>query len=522
MPMPPPLIRDGDVEFTVGRAVLPRLTVPTVQVHRLAVVPGAPVRGFLADALVVGVGAGAAVLVAAPAARVLLRAVALAAVGPFARTGVNPLRAPLPRAIAGASAGALAGARAGARAAEARTGSLLVVLLRRRDGPRRRGGPVLGQVLGRRERVRGPLAIPVQHVGQIGVDLDVLPRARVVREPPPLDEHPGLRVRSRVGTAASGVGLRVRSGVCPAAASSSSGPAVAGPTASGAVAPRPSRVGRGDAGAGVGVGRGSRAARRERGALAPAAGTRVGHATAGAAVGASSSSSSSAAASSSSATAAATAASAASSSAAAAALVHGDDALRSRPVLVHEHERPAAVLQQVLAERGGRELIEQVLLDPRAVHVRLLLPLDEVLEAAGQGREGGRGRTRAEHRLHLFPAFDVVLERSLVVPAGGSRGGWRTFPRVFAHRDVVPDDAASREEYAPVRGAEDPRVAGDPDGFLRRVRRRHHRQPAGSPHRGRRRRGNREAVLHHHGSLLIRRLLIRMYIRLVRLANPAL
>ena len=166
-------------------------------------------------------------------------------------------------------------------------------------------------------------------------------------------------------------------------------------------------------------------------------------------------------------------------------------------------------------------MIEQVLLDPRAVHVRLLLPLDEVLEAAGQGRQGGRGRTRAEHRLHLFPAFDVVLERRLVVPAGGSRGGWRTFPRVFAHRDVVPDDAASREEYAPVRGAEDPRVAGDPHRFLRRVRRRHHRQPAGSPHRGRRRRGNREAVLHLHGSLLIRRLLIRV-IRLVRLANPAL
>ena len=284
MPMPPPLIRDGDVEFTVGRAVLPRLTVPTVQVHRLAVVPGAPVRGFLADALVVGVGAGAAVLVAAPAARVLLRAVALAAVGPFARTGVNPLRAPLPRAIAGASAGTLAGARAGARAAEPRTRSLLVVLLRRGDGPRRGGGSVLGQVLGRRERFRGPLAEPVQYVGQVGVDLDVLPRARVVREPPPLDEHPGLRVRSRVGAAASRVGLRVRSGVGPAAASSSSGPAVAGPTASGAVAPRPSRVGRGDAGAVAGVGRGSRAARRERGALAPAAGTRVGHATAGAAV----------------------------------------------------------------------------------------------------------------------------------------------------------------------------------------------------------------------------------------------
>ena len=158
-------------------------------------------------------------------------------------------------------------------------------------------------------------------------------------------------------------------------------------------------------------------------------------------------------------------------------------------------------------------MIEQVLLDPRAVHVRLLPPLDEVLEAAPQGREGRRGRTRAEHRLHLFPAADVVLERRLVVPAGGSRGGGRTFPRV-PHRDVVPDDAASREEYAPVRGAEDPRVAGDPDGFLRRVRRRHQRQPAGSPHRRRRRRGNREAVLHLN-RLFIRRLI---HVRLVRLA----
>ena len=213
---------------------------------------------------------------------------------------------------------------------------------------------------------------------------------------------------------------------------------------------------------------------------------------------------SAAASSSSSAASAASSSASAASSSAATALVHGDDALRSRPVLVHEHERPAAVLQQVLAERGGRELIEQVLLDPRAVHVRLLLPLDEVLEAAGQGREGGRGRTRAEHRLHLFPASDVVLERRLVVPAGGCGRGGRTFPHVVPHRDVVPDDAASREEYAPVRGAEDPRVAGDPDGFLRRVRRRHHRQPAGSPHRGRRRRGNRKPSSTFTGSLIRR------------------
>ena len=346
----------------------------------------------------------------------------------------------------------------------------------------------------------------------------MLPRARVVREPPPLDEHPGLGVRSRVGAAASGVG--------PAAGSASANSAVAGAAASGAVAPRPATsVGRGDARV-AGVGRGSRTARRERGALATAARTRVGHASAGAAVGASSSSSSSSSSSTSSASSSSSAASAASSSAsassssAATALVHGDDALRSRPVLVHEHERPAAVLQQVLPERGGRELIERVLLDPRAVHVRLLLPLDEVLEAAAQGREGGRGRTRAEHRLHLFPASDVVLERRLVVPAGGCGRGGRTFPHVVPHRDVVPDDAASREEYAPVRGTEDPRVAGDPDGFLRRVRRRHQRQPAGSPHRRRRprRRGNREAVLFlHRGSRDARRL--RGSRRLVRLAR---
>ena len=197
----------------------------------------------------------------------------------------------------------------------------------------------------------------------------MFPCTRVVRQPPPLDQRlcAHARVGARVGSAAA---------------------RVASPTADGAVthkpvaAPRPvapglARVRRRDALIARVRMRTRAGVQCKRRALPPSARARVRHtarAAARTAVGAPAAAA---------AAAARPGARATSPAAPTAVRVHGDDALGPDPVRVHQHQRPAAVLKQVLAERGGRELVQGILLDPRAVHVRLFLPLDEVLEPAG-------------------------------------------------------------------------------------------------------------------------------------------